>query len=369
MKVQKGILLDTDRQVWMVLDDDYLPIEPIQKYLHYLDSVGRSPNTIQTYAHNLKLFWEFLRDSKLNWLEIDLEQLSNFIHWLRNPNSGVLSVQPQVSKRCEKTINHCLTTVCGFYEFQERIGATEGVGVYRYQLQPGRKYKSFLHHISKGKEVKTRLLKIKEPKTFPGCLTPEQVNTLVEACNSLRDKFLIRLLYETGLRIGEALGLRHEDMVTGKTNEIHVVPRLNNVNYVRAKSGSERTVHVSKELMQWYSAYLIEEYPEDIDCDFVFVVIKAPVQGKVGAPLTYKTVDSLFRRLSTKMGIKVNPHLLRHTHATELIRAGWDMAYVQKRLGHTNIQTTINTYVHLTDDDLQYEYQKYLNSRKTENEN
>lgn len=65
MKVQKGILPDSDRPVWIVLNDDYLPIEPIQKYLHYLDSVGRSPNTIHTYAHNLKLFWEFLRDSKL----------------------------------------------------------------------------------------------------------------------------------------------------------------------------------------------------------------------------------------------------------------------------------------------------------------
>ena len=226
MKVQKGILPDSDYPVWMVLDDDYLPIEPIHKYLHYLDSVGRSPNTIQTYAHNLKLFWEFLRDSELNWLEIDLEQLSNFIHWLRNPNSGVLSIEPQVSKRSEKTINHCLTTICGFYEFQERIGATVGVDAYRYQLQPGRKYKSFLHHISKGALVKTRLLKIKEPKTFPGCLTPEQVNTLVQTCNTLRDKFLIRLLYETGLRIGEALGLRHEDMVTGKNNR-HLRKMLN----------------------------------------------------------------------------------------------------------------------------------------------
>jgi len=50
---------------------------------------------------------------------------------------------------------------------------------------------------------------------------------------------------------------------------------------------------------------------------------------------------------------------MRHSHATELIRAGWDMAHVQKRLGHANIQTTINTYVHLTDDDLQQEYQIY----------
>ena len=314
MKVQKGILPNSGLRVWIVLDDSYLPIEPIGKYLHYLDSVGRSPNTIGTYAYNLKLFWEFLRDSNLDWSQIGLEELSNFIHWLRNPNSGVLSVQQFVSKRSEKTINHCLTTVCGFYEFQERIGASDGVNAYRYQLQSGSKYKSFLHHISKGKEVKTRLLKIKEPSTFPGCLTPEQVNSLVEACNTLRDKFLIRLLYETGLRIGEALGLRHEDMVTGNTSKVHIVPRLDNVNHVRAKSVVERAVHVSKELMQWYSAYLINEYPEDIDCDFVFMVIKAPGKGVTGLPLTYKTVDSLFRRLSKKTSIHVNPHLLRHTH-------------------------------------------------------
>lgn len=86
-------------------------------------------------------------------------------------------------------------------------------------------------------------------------------------------------------------------------------------------------------------------------------MIKAPVKGEVGTPLTYKTVDSLFRRLSKKIGIKVNPHLLRHTHATELIRAGWDMAYVQQRLGHTDIQTTINTYIHLKDEDLFTAYQ------------
>jgi integrase/recombinase XerD len=360
MKVQKGIIPDSGCRVWIVLDDDYLPIEPIQKYLHYLDSVGRSENTIEAYAYNLKLFWEFLRDSRLDWLKLNLEELSNFIHWLRNPNKGVLSIQQEVSKRCEKTINHCLTTVCGFYEFQERIEATERVDTYRYQLQPGRKYKPFLHHISKGKEIKTRLLKIKEPSTFPGCLTPEQVNILVEACNTLRDKFLIRLLYETGQRIGEVLGLRHEDMVTGNKSSIHVVPRLDNVNHVRAKSGVKRIVHVSKELMQWYSAYLIDEYPEDIDCDYVFVVIKASVKGEIGKPLTYKTIDSLFRRLSKKTGIKATPHLLRHTHATELIRAGWDMVHVQRRLGHSDIQTTINTYVHLNDEDLLIAYQNYL---------
>jgi len=61
-----------------------------------------------------------------------------------------------------------------------------------------------------------------------------------------------------------------------------------------------------------------------------------------------------------KTGIKTNLHLFRHTHATELIRQGWDMAHVQKRLGHASVQTTINTYAHLTDDDLKRAYHQYL---------
>jgi integrase/recombinase XerD len=345
MKVQKGIIPETNRPCWMVLDDDYLPIDPIDQYLNYLE---RSPNTLALYAHNLKLYWEFLKDRQLDWKRIELKDLADFSHWLRNPHKGVISVEPQVSKRCEKTINNCLTTVCRFYEFHERLGELEETpDLYPYHFQPGRKYKSFLDHISKDKEVKTRLLKVKEPKTFPRCLTLEQVDHLVSACNNLRDKFLVRLLYESGLRIGEALGLRHSDMITGNDNKIEVIPRYDNANHVRAKGGMERTVHVSKELMRWYSAYLIDEYPEDIDCDFVFVVIKAPGLGVVGDPLNYKTVNSLFRRLSKKTGIRANPHLLWHTHATELIRSGWDIADVQKRLGHANIQTTIDNYVNL----------------------
>lgn len=230
-------------------------------------------------------------------------------------------------------------------------------------MQHGSKYKSFLHHITKGKKVRTKLLKLKEPKKFPGCLSCEEVKTLIATCNSLRDKFLIRLLYESGLRIGEVLGLRLSDINSGKL-EISVNSRVDNVNYARAKNSNnctvQRTVHVNTELLKWFSAYLIDEYPEDFDCDYVFVVLPNPGRSIRARPLAYSAVDSLFRRLSKKTGIKVTPHLLRHTHATELVRNGWKMAYVQKRLGHSNIQTTVNTYTHLTDEDLRVEYDKYL---------
>ena len=363
MKVQKGKLPEGET-VWMVLDDGYLPIAPIQKYLRYLNSLERSPNTIKTYACNLKLYWEFLRDKHLDWNQVTLEQLSEFVHWLKMPNPNVIHLQPQTARRSEKTINLIIKTVNFFYDFHKRIGGSENLDIYRYQLRIKRKYRPFLHHITKGKEVKTNLLKLKEPKTFPGCLTKDDVKKLIDSCNNIRDKFLVCLLYETGIRIGELLGLRHEDIYSKGINEIHITNRLDNFNEARAKTG-DRVIHISKELMRLYSDYLVEEYPESLDSDYVFVNCWSE---PIGAPITKDNVNGLFRRLTKKTGIKVYPHLLRHTHATELIRAGWDMAHVQKRLGHADVQTTINTYVHLTDADLSEEYQKYLQTKNTENE-
>lgn len=233
MKVQKG-QLEGNKTIWLVLDDNYLPVEPISKYLRYLDSLERSPNTIATYARNLKFYWEYLQQSSLDWKQVNLEHLSEFIYWLRNPEPGTIPLYPQQSKRSEKTINHALTTVTSFYEFHERLGTTKGVEAYSYGVQKGSKYKPFLHHISKGKLTKTRLLKIKEPKTFPGCLNDAQIKTLIDACTRIRDKFLICLLYETGMRIGEVLGLRHSDIVSGGKNEIHIKKRLDNINKARA---------------------------------------------------------------------------------------------------------------------------------------
>ena len=364
MKVQKGTL-ESGKTIYLVLDENFLPVEPISKYLRYLDSLERSPNTLVGYARNLKLYWEYLQQNSWDWKQVNLELLSEFIHWLRNPEPKTIPLQPLPAKRTEKTINHALTTVTSFYEFHENLGTIQGLKLSRYKVQKTSKYKSFLHHISQGKLIKTKLLKIKEPLTFPGCLNNEQIKSLINACNRIRDKFLICLLYESGIRIGEALGLRHEDMITGGQNEIKIKKRLDNINKARAK-GYDRTVHVNKELMKLYSDYLIEEYPEDIDSDYIFVSIWSH-QVELGTPLKYSAIDSLFRRLSKKTGIHVTPHLLRHSHATNLIRAQWKISYVQKRLGHSDIQTTINTYIHLLDDDLKVEYQKYL--QKINNDN
>jgi site-specific recombinase XerD len=355
VRLQKG-KTPAGKTVVLVLNNNYEPIEPIQTYLRYLESIDRSPNTILSYAKNLKLYFEFLQDFGLDWKKIKLDQLAEFIHWLRNPNPGSYPIIPTEAKRTNRTINQILSTISSFDEFHGRLGDFSGVELTTNKAAYPSQYKPFLYGIANQSPVKKRLLKVKELKRLPKCLASIQVQQLIKACNTLRDKFLICLLYETGLRLGEALGLRHEDMITEGRNEILVRFR-ENVNGARAKSRVERLLAVNIDLMRLYSNYLIDEYPVEADCDYVFVNIK---KGQIGEPMKVSRAKALFQDLSEKTGIRVSPHLLRHTHATELIKSGWDMPYVQKRLGHASIQTTVNTYVHLLDEDLREEYEKYF---------
>ena len=359
MHLHKGVNAE-GRDVWIVLNEDYSPVRPIHDYLRYIENKNYSPNTLRAYASNLRFYWQFLKEKKLDWTNITILNLSEFIYWLKTSSTKVVDIKQKTSIRSEKTINHYLKTIRSFYDFQSRLGKVDELDIYQVRKLNKSKfsYKSLLHHTKSGK-AKTNVLKLREPKKIPGCLTKEEVRKLVDGCNNIRDKFLLCLLYETGMRIGEALGLRHEDIHSRGINEIHVVSRDTNTNRARAKSG-ERIIHVSKELMRLYSSYLIDDYPQ-VDSDYVFVNCW---KGAIGKPISKSNVDNLFKRLSKSTGVNAHPHLLRHTHATELIQAGWDMAHVQKRLGHSDIQTTVNTYIHLNNEDLAQKYQEYLKNRE-----
>lgn len=364
MKVQKVSFEGSSKTAWLVIGDDYLPIEPIQDFLEYYRNIDRSPNTIRSYAYHLKLYWEYLEVKGLNWAAVKVPDLADFMFWLRVPMpNDVASMMSQESQRSEASINGILTAVCMFYDFHEKTGQVPHIPLYRSKVMPGKRYKGFLHHITKGKAVKTRLLKLKVPKRAPKTIEEGQIQVLIDACTRRRDKFLLCLLYETGMRIGQALGLRHED-IESMDNIVRIVPRSDNANGARAKTMETYDLHVTKELMGLYTEYVLEEVLEilgEAPSDFVFVNLWDGVKGN---PMHYNNVMDLFRRLKRKTGIAIHPHMLRHTHATELIRQGMAMAYVQKRLGHQSIQTTIDTYVHVSNEDMKHEYQKYLENRE-----
>jgi len=187
-------------------------------------------------------------------------------------------------------------------------------------------------------------------RRLPETLTTEQVAAILSACEHLRDRFLLALLAETGMRIGQALGLRHADVVSRELT-VRIVPRADNANGARAKCRQEAAIPVSAAVVRLYSTYLFNEYGE-VDSDYVFVNLFAP---PVGRPLRYSAVAGLVDRLRARTGIDFNLHMLRHSAASEMIRAGVAIEVVSKMLTHANVTTTSQTYVHLDVEDLRAE--------------
>lgn len=338
---------------WIVIDSDRKVVQPVKEYLIYLRNIESSPNTLKNYAGHLSKFWEYLEYKELNWRRISLKDLSDYMVWLRYPTVNVQSVEPCQPLRQASTVNTMLTVVHSFYEFQRRSGVITDMYAYRH-LSRG-SYKPFLHHLSKSRPIKTKLVRLKEPKTRPRTLEKAAIRQIILACESKRDEFLVTLLSETGMRIGQALGLRHSD-IESWNNRILIVPRTDNANGARAKAKFEYVVDVPPHLMELYGTYISGEYPQ-ADSDYVFVNIWS---GHVGDPMTYDSATRLLRTLRRKTQLDFHWHMFRHTHATDLIRAGWKMAFVQKRLGHQSVQTTIDTYTHISDQDLQSAYQRFI---------
>jgi len=360
IRVQKARKPGSGRPTWLVLGQDYLPIQPIDEFLTFVDVTGSSPNTIRAYAHHLKLYWQYLVAADLDWRATTTQDVGRFVGWLRWGAQARGEPRQISEKRKPSTINTIVAAVTAFCVYHSRTGTMASQIQYQLQIEPGRPYKPFLHHITRGSPIRTRIVKLKSHPPIPRTLSDDELGHVIAACRHLRDKLLVRLLADTGMRIGHALGLRHSD-IRSWDNEIRIVPRDDNANEARAKriEGDELRIDVDPELMRLYGDYLIDELGE-LDTDYVFVNLW---EGEVGRPMTYATVYDLFRRLEQRTGIRIRPHMERHSHATDLLRTGkWDLALVQKRLGHRSIATTAK-YLHLLDEDLKAAYRDYVQRR------
>jgi integrase/recombinase XerD len=355
MKVQEVILEGNIKRY--ILIDDGLPILPVAKYLKHLDNTDKSSNTQKTYCYGLKLYFEFLEEIGKDYREVNINDLSNFVGWLRNPyeSNKVVGLKPTKAKRTEKTVNLNITVVTNFYDYLFRTEEINNDMLEKLMKQiftgGHRTYKDFLFHVNKDKPTSKNILKIKEPRRKIKALEKNEVEKNYNATTNIRDKFLIKLLFETGLRIGEALALFIEDFDCDYSNghKLKLVDRGELPNGAKLKTG-ERELHISQELMDLFDDYMYEVLDElEIDTNFVFVKLKGENKGQ---PLQYQDVGALFKRLKQKTGINVHAHLFRHTHATIYYRQTKDIKQVQERLGHSQIQTTMNMYLHPSDEDI-----------------
>jgi len=348
MFVHPVVVPGSGTRSWTVLGDDDVPVVPVDRFLAYLTDIGRSPNTVKAYAHDLKDYWEFIGFRLLDWREARLEDVGEFVAWLQLPpagRSGQVAVLPSaVGQVTAATVNRKLAAVSAFYAHQARNGA--GVSDLLAAWKGGGRggWKPFLHHLSKGKPYHGRAIALRVPKKLPRILTAAETQTILDACTRLRDRFFFALLHETGCRAGEVLGLRHEDIAAAE-QEVSIVPR-ENANGARAKSGG-RTVPVGGELIRLYADYLHEEYGIT-DSDFVFINLFAEPRGQAWS---YQATYDLVLRLRAKTGLDFDPHWFRHSAATRWLRDGVPVEVVSKLLGHSSVAVTSSVYGHLTAQD------------------
>lgn len=325
---------------------DYSPVEPVEQFLAHLAALGRSPNTTSAYAFDLRDFFLFVEGRGTAWQQVTVEDVALFAGWLRLPagaDSGTVKALASAgSVRASSTIRRKVAAVSAFYDFHQRRGVavSPSLSASRSGWFSASRWEPFLSHLGP-RPVRGPAVRVKINHLTPRDLTREQITAVVQACESPRDRLFFTVLADSGLRVGEALGLRHEDIdCPGRL--LTVRPRHNS-NGARVKSGRQRSVPVPAELVRRYSDYLHDQYG-DLDSDYVFVNFSGPTAG---AAWRYSSVAGLVWRLRARTGVQFTPHSLRHSYATELMRRGVPVEIVQTLLGHASVSTTSQTYTHL----------------------
>ncbi len=200
----------------------------------------------------------------------------------------------------------------------------------------------YRHLVRDGRRMDDPTAQIDSPRLgrpLPDTLSEADVEALlaapdVDADLGLRDRAMLELIYATGLRVSELVGLG-VDQVNLRHGVVRTV----------GKGGKERLVPVGEEASAWVARYLEQSRPELLKgrgaCDDLFVTRR-------GGRMTRQAFWHLIRRYAARAGIRkhLSPHTLRHAFATHLLNHGADLRVVQMLLGHSDLSTT-QIYTHV----------------------
>ena len=366
------VVLPDGARTWTVLRADYLPLPAVEEFLEHHRQIGSSPNTVKSYARGLGLWWRHLAASGSGWRRPRVSTATSFVAWLRaGAPSERVAYLPNAATAgagfAESTIASRLAAVGAFYRYHDVAGA---LAVAASDAGRRARYRPFMEHVASRRERRAPLVRLRRaPPRRPPILSPQQIDLILGACatrgpepgewrGSLRDRLLFELLSETGLRLGEALGLQHRDVSVGRgeTPVVEVVERAH-PHGVRAKSGYRR-VFISDRLERLYGEWVwqVSDIAADAghelsDDGYVFVnFARRPYFSPTRPETVYDRVRRLKRRLGSALSSAWTPHWLRHTHTTALLLNGAPPHVVMRRLGHADVQTTLSLYGWVTEE-------------------
>jgi integrase/recombinase XerD len=302
----------------------------LDAYLEFL-AVRSRPNTVVAVAYDLKVFFTAVGKSPRRVVAADV------LAFVTAQYAGGPARRLQVAGAggvSARTVRRRLSSVSGLFAFLQARGdvtanpVPRGLPTRRERQRP-----------------RQSVPLVRTPRTLPRILEPVQVDALLAALRTYRDRAMAEAMVLGGLRRCEVLGLRLED--------VQVAARR--VFIAEGKGGHQRQIPVSGRFFASLAAYLDAERPADAGTDRVFVVLKGPRRGR---PLSTAGLDQILDSARQRAGLaQATCHQLRHTCLTRLREAGMALEAVQAQAGHTSIEST-RIYLHLADDWLASQYRR-----------
>ena len=275
---------------------------------------GLSSNTVSAYRRDLVKFDVFAQKRKLSLEAVSRDDLVDFLAGLYGMNLE------------SRTVARHLVTLRNFFRFAQ------------------------IHElITSDPSINLESPKIR--RSLPGYLRLEEVERLLEQPDSttalgLRDRAMLEVLYSTGLRVSELIGLRVSDL-DGKVGCVRCI----------GKGDKERIVPVGRKALLMVEKYLRDARPKLLGklrgSPMLFVNRRGVSLSRVGV---WKILSGYGKRAGLR--VSLTPHMLRHSFATHLLERGADLRSVQLMLGHADISTT-QIYTHVVEERLKQIYKAH----------
>jgi integrase len=302
----------------------------VDAYLEFVGARG-AVNTWLATAYDLKVFFEVVGKEPA---EVTSADVFAFLGQQRTPRQEkVVRIEDGESGLSARTIARRLSSIAGLFEYLIVRG---DAGIDRNPVPRGLAGR-------RAQRGRGGVRLVRRPRTLPRVLSPVEVDWLLGALRTQRDRAIVLAMLLAGLRRCEVLGLRLQDINPGEQRLF----------VASGKGGRERIVPVSGRFFEALGEYLDAERPPGVLTDACFVVLKGPRRG---LPLTAAGLDEVIDGVRSRAGLpRLTCHMLRHTCLTRLREQGMSLEALQAQAGHASIDST-RIYLHLANDWLQGEY-------------
>jgi site-specific recombinase XerD len=338
---------DESSAYFCVRDGDNRSIPSCEEFLFQLKLRDCSVYTQRAYALGLAHFFTWLGANGVESELVTRQIVGRYIAAFgQSKPGGAVTARTAPRERSARTVNHRLSVLASFFDFHIRCDTEDGTGPWCGRANPAssKMLDRELRHGMMGRDLAPRTrqrdgFRRRVPYEVPKRLEPEDIQKLIDASSSLRDKAILTLLCRTGQRIGDWNESTARHGILGMS--LSDIDRKRSLIVVRLKGArDEHRVPVTDDFWPQYERYIKEERRTTENSEALWVALR---KGG-GKPLTYAAFESSLRYIGGKAGVPVHPHLFRHTLAQGVLDLTGNLKVAQEILGHAHISTTADIY-------------------------